>query len=151
MYHLLVALVALCTFGHLLRSRQARQWARATIRSAAVYANLAKPDHGVLQLQVLYGARRRRVVAVNGVTRLPSAFVVTFATDDRAIVEPVERRFFADIVDVLLSDAEALDWEVEQAPSFVARYSDGATPGFPSVQAVPASLVPSDVTVPFRG
>jgi hypothetical protein len=118
------------------RHPRALQTAVAMIRSGAVLVNLAASDYGTLQRQVLFGARRRRCVAVNGVIRLPTRFDVTFAPSDRALVEPVAPGFFADISEVLLADAAEEGWVVDGVPSFRAIYSERGRPGFPSVVTV---------------
>lgn len=118
------------------RHPRERRTAVAMVRSGAVLVNLAESDYGTLQRQVLFGARRRRCVAVNGVVRLPTRFDVTFASSDRPVVEPVEPGFFADISEVLLADAAEEGWVVDDVPSFRAFYSERGRPGFPSVVAV---------------
>jgi hypothetical protein len=118
------------------RHPRERRTAVAMVRSGAVLVNLAASDYATLQHQVLFGARRRRCVAVNGVVRLPTTFDVTFASSDRPLVEPVERGFFADISEVLLADADQEGWIVDGVPSFRAIYSERGRPGFPSVAAV---------------
>ena len=120
----------------LVRHPRERRTAVAMVRSGAVLVNLAESDYATLQWQVLFGARRRRCVAVNGVVRLPTTFDVTFASSDRPVVEPVARGFFADISEVLLADADEEGWVVDGVPSFRAVYSDRGRPGFPSVAAV---------------
>ena len=115
----LLMLVTLVGAGVYLRRRpDVRRWLVAMARAGSVLAGYTDPDYGSLQHQVLLGARRQRCVAVNGITRLPTAFRVTFAEADRSIVEPVEAAFFADVAQVLLADAEQRDWVVDRVPRF---------------------------------
>ena len=132
----LFVVVSIAAWVWLVRHPRERQTAVAMVRSAAVLVNLTASDYGTLQRQVLFGARRRRCVAVNGVVRLPTKFDVTFASSDRPVVEPVEPGFFADITEVLLADAAEDGWVVDGIPSFRAVYSEWGRPGFPSVVAV---------------
>lgn len=133
----LLLIVALAGAGiYLRRHPDARRWLVATARAGAVLAGYTAPDYGSLQHQVLLGARRQRCVAVNGITRLPTAFRIAFAEADRAIVEPAEAAFFADVAQVLLADAQERDWVVDRVPRFHAHYDEHGRPGFPSVTAV---------------
>ncbi len=118
------------------RNPGARTWIVSMVRAGAMHVNLVAADYGILQQQVLYGARRRRCVAVNGVVRLPAEYHVTFDERDRSLVEPVEDAFFADVTEVLVADAEALQWLVDRPPRFRATYIDHGRPGFPVVAAI---------------
>jgi hypothetical protein len=137
----LFLLIAVVSAGALWlrRNPSARTWIVSMARAGAMHVNLVAPDYGTLQQQVLYGARRRRCVAVNGVVRLPSEYQVTFDDRDRALVEPVEDAFFADVIEVLVADAEARQWLVDRRPRFRATYIDHGRPGFPLVAAVKAT------------